>query len=63
MALDPASSSKDVTDKDALLLLLHILVLVDLHKYLSSRLCYPYLALVDLRATYNFISQSIVDKL
>jgi hypothetical protein len=44
-------------------LLLHIIVLMDLPINSGSEKYYPYLAPVNLSATYNFILQAIGDKL
>jgi hypothetical protein len=62
-ALSPASPSEENTDQDTSLPQLHLIVLVDLCKGSSSEGYYPYLALVDLGTTYNFISWSVADKL
>ncbi len=62
-ALGPATLSEEDTNKDVLLPPPHLMVLVDLCKGLSGEGYYPYSALVDLGATYKFISQSVADKL
>ncbi len=63
VALCLASHSKEYIDEDASLPPPHLIVPVDLSKGSGSVGYYPYSALVDLGATYNFISQFVADKL
>ncbi len=63
ITLGPASPSKGDTDEDTSTPPSHLIVLVDLSKGSGGKCYYPYSALVDLIATYNFISQSVTDKL
>ncbi len=62
-ALGRVSTRKKDTNKDASLLPLHLIVQEDLYKGLDDEGNYSYSALVDSLVTYNFISQSVVDKL
>jgi hypothetical protein len=62
-ALGPASPSEEDTNKDASLPPLHLIVPVDLCKGSGGEGYYPYSELAYSGATYNFISQSIADKL
>jgi hypothetical protein len=59
--LGPASSKKEDPDKEPPLP--HLMVLVDLRKGSGGKGYYPYSALIDLGATYNFISQAAADHL
>ncbi len=61
-ALGPASSSEEDPDEDTPPLP-HLMVPVDLCKGSGGEGYYPYSALVDLGATYNFISQAVADRL
>ncbi len=63
VALSPTSPSKEDTDKDVLQPLQHLMMPVDFCAGSSGKKYYPYLALIDLDATYNFISQAVADKL
>jgi hypothetical protein len=61
-ALGPASSSEEDPDEDTPLPP-QLIVPVDLRKGPGGEGYYPYSALVDLGATYNFISQAVADRL
>jgi hypothetical protein len=61
-ALGPALSSEEDTDKDSPPPP-HLMVPVDLRKGSGGEGYYPYKALVDSGATYNFISQTVADRL
>ncbi len=60
-ALGLVLPSKEDTNKDASPSPLHLIVPVDYHKGSGDEGYYPCKALVDSGATYNFISQFIVD--
>ncbi len=62
-ALGPALPSEEVTNKDVSPPPPHLIMPVDLRKGLGGERYYPYLALGDSGATYNFIAQSVTDKL
>jgi hypothetical protein len=62
-ALGPALPSEDDTDTVASLPPLHLIVLVDLPKGSGGKGYYPYSALIDSDAHYNFISKCVTDKL
>jgi hypothetical protein len=62
-ALVPASPSEDDTNEDILAPPPNLIVLVDFRKGLVGQAYYPYSKLIDWGSTYNFVSQSVVDKL
>jgi hypothetical protein len=61
--LGPTSSSKEDTDEDVSQPPPHLMVPIDLHAGSGGEKYYPYLALVNLGATYNFVSQAVADRL
>jgi hypothetical protein len=63
VALGPALSNKEDTNEDASPPSPNLMILVDLCKGLGSEDYYPYSALVDSGITYNFICQSVTNKL
>jgi hypothetical protein len=62
-ARGPALPSKEDTDKDTSQPPLHLMVPMDLCEGSGGNSYYPYSALINSGATYNFISLSVVDKL